>query len=212
MFLALGLYARFKLILESQSSVSYGTYLVDRLDLFDTYLPTYLPTKAAGQAWLTTRNNTIRWQLPRASFPQTRAGYLSWRAKLKSLAAQQVSDLLTSPPPITSTPSGQAVSPSKENPPAPLLPEPVIAHIASLILKKDLAGNEETQALEDVACLVFLDDQLDGFDEREDVDEDKVVGILKKTWGKMSGEGRRMALEMELSERARGLVARALEE
>ena len=76
--------------------------------------------------------------------------------------------------------------------------------------KENLAGDAETQVLEDVACLVFLDDQFDEFERRGDVDEEKIVGILRKTWGKMSEEGRGLALGMELSERAGGLISKAL--
>ena len=84
--------------------------------------------------------------------------------------------------------------------------------MAALIRKENLAGDAETQALEDVACLVFLDDQFDGFESKPEITEEKMVGILRKTWGKMSGEGRRLALAMEMSERARGLIEKALEE
>lgn len=60
--------------------------------------------------------------------------------------------------------------------------------------------------------MVFLDDQFDEFEKREDVDDEKIVEILRKTWGKMSGEGQALALQMELSERARSLIQRALGE
>ena len=83
--------------------------------------------------------------------------------------------------------------------------------MAALIRKEALATNEETQALEDVACLVFLDDQFDDFERRAGLDEDKMVGILRKTWGKMSEPGRQLALAMDLSDRARALIGKALE-
>lgn len=80
-----------------------------------------------------------------------------------------------------------------------------------MVRKADLkAGDPDTQTLEDVACLVFLDDQFDKF-EKELGDEEKMVGILRKTWGKMSEVGRAEALKIELSDRAKGLVQKALE-
>lgn len=80
-----------------------------------------------------------------------------------------------------------------------------------MVRKADLkAGDPDTQTLEDVACLVFLDDQFDKF-ERELGDEEKMVGILRKTWGKMSEVGRAEALKIELSEKAKDLVQKALE-
>lgn len=80
-----------------------------------------------------------------------------------------------------------------------------------MVRKADLkAGDPDTQTLEDVACLVFLDDQFDKF-ERELGDEEKMVGILRKTWGKMSEVGRAEALKLDLSDRAKSLVQKALE-
>lgn len=120
----------------------------------------------------------------------TRPGYLTWRTKQKTQAAAQVKELLL----------------SMDEPP----PEADVERILALISKKDLATNEETQVLEDVACLVFLDDQLDGFESKPDNDEDKVIGILRKTWKKMSPKGREMALQMKHSDRATSLLQRAL--
>jgi hypothetical protein len=137
-----------------------------------------------------------RWEIPRSSYPMTRAGYLTWRAKLKNQAAKQVAELLTS----------DAIQPPLE--------KEEIERVAGLVRKEGLGKQEEgdVQVLEDVACLVFLDDQFDEFEKREDVEEEKVVEILRKTWGKMSGEGQALALQMDLSERAKSLIQRALGE
>ena len=76
--------------------------------------------------------------------------------------------------------------------------------------KADLKqGDPDTQTLEDVACLVFLDDQFDKF-EAELADEEKMVDILRKTWGKMSERGREEALKIQLSDKAKKLVGIAL--
>lgn len=142
------------------------------------------------------------WQLPRTSHPPTRTGYLTWRAKQKSLAASQLTSLL---------------SPTPTSPIQPSLEPTEIEHIASLVrkdgllCKDDTKDKNEVQILEDVACLVFLDDQFDSFEQKSEIDEDKMVNILKKTWGKMGERGRELALGMELSERARVLIGRALE-
>lgn len=133
-----------------------------------------------------------RWEIPRSSYPMTRPGYLMWRSKLKAQAADQVAELLASP-------SIQ-----------PVIPETDRARVAALIRKENLTSDEETQALEDVACLVFLDDQFDDFESKADIDEDKMVGILRKTWGKMNDQGRQLALGMELSDRAKELIGKAL--
>ncbi|CCT65525.1 related to CYB2-L-lactate dehydrogenase (cytochrome b2) [Fusarium fujikuroi IMI 58289] len=133
-----------------------------------------------------------RWEIPRSSYPMTRPGYLTWRAKLKAQAAAQVAELLASPeiqPPI---------------------PEEDRARVAALIRKENLKADEETQVLEDTACLVFLDDQFDDFEKKSDLDEAKMIGILQKTWGKMGERGRELALEMNHSDRAKELIGKAL--
>lgn len=124
----------------------------------------------------------------------TRAGYLTWRAKQKAQAAVEVAELLSSSADIQ-----------------PPLAQDEIARVAALVRKENLKEDEETQVLEDVACLVFLDDQFDDFERKSEMDEDKMVGILRKTWVKMSEEGRTLALGMQLSERATVLIQKALE-
>lgn len=137
-------------------------------------------------------NATDRWEIPRDSYPMTRPGYLTWRAKQKSQAAAQVAELLNSPSII------------------PALPKDDIDRVAALIRKENLKSDEETQVLEDAACLVFLDDQFDDFEKKDEIDEDKIIGILRKTWVKMSPKGQELALGMQLSDRAKSLIARAL--
>lgn len=138
-----------------------------------------------------------RWEIPRDSFPKTRVGYLTWRAKQKSQAAENLKVLLSSSPASASASTSLATED--------------IERIAALVRKENLSSDVETQILEDVACLVFLDDQIDDFESgRDDVDEAKMVGILRKTWAKMSPRGRELALEMNLSERAATLVGMAL--
>ncbi|KAF6836315.1 glutamyl-tRNA synthetase [Colletotrichum plurivorum] len=135
-----------------------------------------------------------RWEIPRNTYPMTRPGYLTWRAKLKSQAAAQVAELLSSSAEIQ-----------------PPLPSEDVDRVAALIRKENLSRDEETQVLEDVACLVFLDDQFDDFESKEEIDEAKIIGILQKTWAKMSEPGRQIALGMNHSERAKSLIGKALE-
>lgn len=127
-----------------------------------------------------------RWEIPRSSYPATKPGYLNWRAFLKKRQADLASAICV------------GCNFTKEE----------AEEVARLIRKEDLRSNEETQVLEDVACLVFLDDQFEAF-EREH-DEAKIVGILRKTWGKMSERGRELALEMQMSEKSKELIGKAL--
>ncbi|KAI1422142.1 hypothetical protein F5Y12DRAFT_645929 [Xylaria sp. FL1777] len=141
-----------------------------------------------------------RWEIPRDSFPMTRTGYLTWRAKQKTQAAEKIKTLLQQHSPTS--PSSSDSSPG--------LPAEAIERVAALVRKENLAEDPETQVLEDTACLVFLDDQLDDFEKRDDVDEVKLINILRKTWAKMSPRGREIARDMKLSERGKTLVGKAL--
>jgi len=64
------------------------------------------------------------------------------------------------------------------------------------------------QTLEDVACLVFLENYFADFSTQHD--DEKVVSIVAKTWVKMSEAGHKAALTIDIPERARALVERAL--
>ncbi|KAI6781247.1 uncharacterized protein J7T54_004020 [Emericellopsis cladophorae] len=149
--------------------------------------------KRAPQASPTLQLTKTRWELPRSSFPMGRSGYLTWRSKQKSQASAQVFDLLGTPS-IT-----------------PAISEADKERVALLVRKGNLTTDDETQILEDVACLVFLDDQFDDFERKADLDEEKMINILRKTWGKMSESGRQLALGMELSEKAKTLIGKALQ-
>ena len=127
-----------------------------------------------------------RWEIPRDSYPMTKVGYHAWRTFLKKRQAEMASQICSS------------VGYSEED----------ATKLAHYIRKEDLKEDEETQILEDVACLVFLDDQFEEFEKQHD--EDKIVRILQKTWGKMSGEGHKLALEIPMSERCKELVGKAL--
>ena len=127
-----------------------------------------------------------RWEVARSSYPMTRVGYHSWRTFLKKRQAEQASEICLS--------CGYS--------------EESATRIASMIRKEDMKQDEETQILEDVACLVFLDDQFDEFEKEHD--EEKIVKILQKTWGKMSDKGHELALQIEMSDRVKSLVMKAL--
>lgn len=127
-----------------------------------------------------------RWEVPRDSYPMNKVGYHAWRTFLKKRQAEMAAQICTE------------VGYSAED----------AGRVASMIRKEDLKQDEETQVLEDVACLVFLDDQFEEFERQHD--EEKIVRILRKTWGKMSEEGHRLALEIPMSERCKDLVSKAL--
>ena len=75
-----------------------------------------------------------RWEIPRQSYPMTRAGYLQWRAELKKFHAQKAGALLRE--------AGY--------------PDETIRRVQELNLKKNFPADPESRVLEDALCLVFL--------------------------------------------------------
>ena len=127
-----------------------------------------------------------RWEVPRDSFSMDRKGYLLWRTHLKKRQAELAHQICLT--------SGYSVQDSDR--------------VAALIRKENLKKDEDAQVLEDVACLVFLDDQFEEFEKQHD--EDKIISILRKTWAKMSDKGHELAVEISMSDHAARTVAKAL--
>lgn len=127
-----------------------------------------------------------RWEIPRDSYPMTKVGYHAWRTYLKKRQADLASQICLD------------VGYSEQD----------ATKVAHFIRKEDLKKDEQTQILEDVACLLFLDDQFEEFEKQHD--EEKITNILRKTWGKMSDSGHKLALEIPMSERCKNLVGKAL--
>ncbi|MET7029468.1 DUF4202 domain-containing protein [Sediminicola luteus] len=128
-----------------------------------------------------------RWEIPRESYEMNRVGYLKWRQDLKKFHAEKASGIL------------KEVGYDQKT----------IDTVAFLLEKKQLKKNEETQTLEDVICLVFLEFYFEPFIEKHS--EEKLIDILQKTWRKMSNKGHEAALKLPLSEGALALVGKALQ-
>jgi len=129
-----------------------------------------------------------RWKIPRSDYPGGRTGYLKWRSDLKRYHAQIAGETLER------TGYGAAV----------------VDRVRELNLKRDLGSDPECQTLEDALCLVFLERQFAEFSKR--TDEAVMVGILRKTWAKMSDGGRAAALALPMDRKRRALVEAALAE
>ena len=127
-----------------------------------------------------------RWTVPRDDFPMDRKGYHTWRNKLKTFHANKASKIL-----------GQLGYDEK-----------TIEEVSLLLNKKKLKTNPDSQALEDVACLVFLRYYLNDFALEQE--EAKVIDILRKTWNKMSNRGQELALQQSLSSNVNRLLSIAL--
>ncbi len=127
-----------------------------------------------------------RWKIARESYPMDRVGYLKWREDLKKFHAKTTAEILEK---------------------AGYSPE-FIARVSFLIEKKLLKKDAETQLLEDVICLVFLEYYLQPFVEKHD--REKLKNIILKTWNKMSEKGHQAALKINYSAENLDLIKEAL--
>lgn len=127
-----------------------------------------------------------RWDIPRDSYPRTRAGYLAWRRRLGAYHGEVLAPIMAS--------HGY----SAED----------VSRAASLLRKEGLKRDPETQTLEDCTCLVFLEDHLEEFSHLHS--EEKLVEIINKTWKKMSEKGHTEALKLRLKPEMQKVVAKAL--
>lgn len=128
-----------------------------------------------------------RWTVARSTYPEGRNGYLRWREDLKRIHAQMLGEIMRD--------AGY--------------PGPALEKAQGLLVRKNLSSDAEGQTLEDAACLVFLQFELDEFAAK--TQPEKMVEILRKSWKKMSPEARRQALGLKFSEGPQDLVRRALE-
>lgn len=127
-----------------------------------------------------------RWMIPRSKYPITRPGYHQWRTSLYSFHAETAAEIL------------RQVG----------YDDAVISRVRSLLKKEKIKTDPEMQMLEDVVCLVFLENYFADFAPKHE--EEKVIGILRCTWKKMSPRAHAAALELQLRPDARRLVEKAL--
>lgn len=130
-----------------------------------------------------------RWDIPRDNYPEGRKGYNDWRRACRAHHATLAGEFMR----------------------ANGYDEPAIAHVGALIRKEQLKKDPESQALENVAAVVFLEHYFEDFLAKYDgYDDGKIVDILGKTLCKMSPKGHAAALALPLPDRARALVAAAV--
>ena len=140
-----------------------------------------VPLRLAARA-----QHICRWKSPRSSYPMDRIGYLKWRTELKKFHADTAGKIL------------EDIGFDRD----------VIERTQTLIRKENLATDPETQVLEDVICLVFLENYFADFSQAHD--PDKVIDIVRKTWKKMSDAGHQAALGLNYTPEALELIKAAL--
>lgn len=127
-----------------------------------------------------------RWKIPRNAFPLDKAGYHRWRTELKKFHADLSAKILEE--------CGYD--------------QATIERVRELNLKKNFPGDAEAQVLEDALCLVFLEHQFAELAAR--TEDEKMVNALRKSWKKMSGKARTMAMDIPFGANEKRLVDLAL--
>jgi hypothetical protein len=129
--------------------------------------------QASEVAQLAVRAQHIqRWTVPRSNYPMTKPGYFAWRTGLYKFHAETAGALLLQ--------AGYDAA--------------MVEQVKAAVGKQGLMTNPDTQLLEDVSSLVFLEHYMLGFSgQHAEYSEQKWLGIIRKTWKKMSGDAQRFA-------------------
>jgi hypothetical protein len=163
----------------AEQAVTYGRRMTETLEAFAPGSPEPLRIAARAQ-------HIERWTIPRASYPEGRIPYLTWRMDLQKLHARRAGEIMAE--------CGYG--------------EEDIARTGSLLRKERLKQDPDAQTLEDVICLVFLRHEADAFIAKHE--DEKVRDILAKTAKKMSPRGLEAAGSVPMGERLARLLGEAL--
>ena len=164
---------------EQPKELIYSQRMSAWLDRFEPNASEPLRLAAHGQ-------HICRWTIPRDTFSMDRPGYHRWRTTCQRMHAEKLGEILQSVGYDDST----------------------ITRVQSLVRKERLKLDPEAQLLEDVICLVFLENYFADFSQKHD--ETKLIDIVRKTWKKMSPRGHQAALQLPLSDETKSLVQKAL--
>ena len=127
-----------------------------------------------------------RWEIPRSKYQDGLKGYTKWKKELAEYHADEAGKIL------------KQVG----------YDEVVVDRVRSINLKKNLKADSDVQTMEDALCLVTLQYQIEGFSLKHD--DEKMIGIIKKTWAKMSDRAKEEALKLSYSERVLSLIKNAI--
>lgn len=129
---------------------------------------------ASEAAQLAVRAQHIkRWTVPRNSYPMTKEGYHAWRTGLYSFHADTAGELMRE--------AGYD--------------DAMIAQVKKAVGKRGIKVNPDSQLLEDIANLVFIEHYMLAFAQsKPEYDEAKWLEIIRRTWGKMSKDAQDFAL------------------
>jgi hypothetical protein len=152
-----------------------------------TYWLERLAPDAVDAVWLAARAHHLRrWTVARLDFPDGRAGYHRWKRAVKEVHAEALAGVT----------EGLG------------LPADVLARAQDLVRRKGLGTDADTQLIEDVACLVFLETQFEPLIDK--IGRDKVVDAVRKTVLKMSPTAIALASGAIRTDLGRAVLAEAV--
>jgi hypothetical protein len=133
-----------------------------------------------------------RWKIPRKDYPMTPEGYQHWRTTLYKFHAETAGALMRE--------AGYD--------------DEMIERVKKAVGKRGLKVNPDTQMMEDVVDLVFIEHYMTAFAaQHPEYSEDKWLDIIRKTWKKMSDAGHAYALsgKLKLPEALTPLIVKAVQ-
>jgi hypothetical protein len=133
-----------------------------------------------------------RWKSPRSDYPMDKKGYMLWRTNLYKFHAETAGGLMNQVG----------------------YDDDMIARVKTIVAKKELKSNPETQMMEDVVDLVFIEYYMLAFAaQHPEYDEAKWMQIIRKTWQKMSPQAQGFALsgKVKLPEALVPLILKAVQ-
>lgn len=130
-----------------------------------------------------------RWDIPRSQYPEGRAGYNDWRRTCREHHAKLAGEIMSA--------NGYG--------------RDEIDRVGLLVRKEQLKKDRESQALENVVGVVFVEHYLASFLQKHaGYDDAKLIDIIGKTLRKMSPKGHQAALALDLPARHRELIEAAV--
>jgi len=165
---------------ELPKEILYGRRMSARLDRFAPDASEAVKLAARAQ-------HIRRWEVPRDTYPEGRAGYLKWRTDLYRRHGELAASIL------------QEVGYENET----------AERVRTLLRKRGLKTDPDVQLMEDVACLVFLQHYFHDFAQKHD--EAKLMSIVQKTWKKMTDEAHDAALRLDYAPEDLALIQKAIQ-
>ncbi len=153
----------------------------------------YVPDASDAVKLAVRAQHIQRWKIPRSDYPMDRTGYLLWRTGLYKFHAETAGRIM------------QEVG----------YDNTMTERVKTILSKKGLKVNPETQLMEDVVDLVFLEHYMAGFAaQHPEYDEEKWIKIIHKTWQKMSPHAHDFALagKIKLPQSLVPLILKAVKE